>query len=744
MKVLQNTLITLCSGMLLSSGVTAAEIGGDYTPRLCPTSLNIPDRPYVDVELEPGDTHMGSDEAELIDGGVSTLTGNAEVTRDSQQVTADLIEYNQPGETADLKGNINYWDDTLFLKSDEAHLQFDDGVGEFTNADYVLKDSRARGTANKLVLDVGTRTDMEGVEYTTCDPDDEFWKLTSSKISLDHENNQGTARNVVLRIKDFPVFYTPYLSFPLSEERKSGFLAPSYGDTNRHGFEARTPYYWNINPNMDATITPRILSRNGVMAMGEYRYLASRGSGVINLEYLPGDSTRGNDHRSLFGTKFNQDFARSGNLNVNYNRVSDKFYFEDFGSQISVTSTRFIEQRADIGYSGQNWKILTRVQNYQTVDRSLAATSRPYKRLPQILFNYQILKENNRINYGIDSEAVYFQRDGSNPLLTNVNGLRLDLNPYISYRSANLSYFIEPKLKLRYTQYNLDNNSSFSSSPGRVLPVLSLDSGVFLERNINLFDNEVLQTLEPRIYYLYVPYEDQSDLPVFDTGLYTFSFDSLFRAARFSNADRVGDANQITLAITSNHISSSTGRNLGYVRLGQIFYLEDRKVTLTPSGSILTEGRSPIVTQFGLSPLKHLQLLGNFQWDPNGNGTEKFTSSITYNPAPGKVLNLAYRNHFGVDQTDLSFRWPFKRNWNVVGRWNYTIPEGRSLETFGGIEYDSCCFGVRAVTRRFLSSVDGQYDTGVFLKIELKGLAGIGKKTVDFLKQQIPGYQSEF
>jgi len=381
------------------------------------------------------------------------------------------------------------------------------------------------------------------------------------------------------------------------------------------------------------------------------------------------------------------------------------------------------------------------------LNRSIAVTSRPYKRLPQVLFNYGSPRKYGQLNYGLQSEAVYFERGDDAIFTDNVNGLRVNLQPYISYPVRTVATYLEPKLSLDYTQYSLEDSGSFTNDPSRVLPIFSMDSGIFLERETRLFNTGFLQTLEPRLFYLYVPNEDQSDLPVFDTGLLTTSFDSLFREDRFSGGDRQGDANQLTLAVSSHLINQETGQDLGYVSLGQIFYLSDRKVIL-PGGTVRDEDSSAFIAEFNTKVIKHWNIGGDIIWDPNiGNGTEKITAQATYNPAPGKILNLAYRvrrDSTDIEQSDISFRWPLHRKWSVVGRWNYAIPEGRSLETFGGIEYESCCWGVRVVARRFLTDIDGDFETGVFLQMELKGLAGIGKKTVNFLKQQIPGYQSEF
>ena len=747
MKLFKNRLIILFGVIFIPYKIYAAELGGEYTSLICPQSLGIPERPFVDVDLTDGDTHISADNADLVEGGISILQGNAEIKRDSQQIKADTIRYDQPNDTAKLDGNVNYWDEGLFLKSKKANLTLENGSGIFEDANYILVDSRGKGAAEKLFVDIGTLTELEGVNYTTCDPEEKFWHLTADKISLNHEKNWGKARNVLVKIKNIPIFYSPYMSFPLSKERKSGFLTPGYGVTNRMGVEFRTPYYWNISSNMDATITPRFLSDTGVMAMGEYRYLFPRSAGMVNFEYLPSDSNREDNHRNLFHITHQQSFSDNGNLFFTFNRVSDKFYFGDFGNQLAKTSTRFLERRLDVSYNGNNWNLLTRLHDYQTVDSSIAVTSRPYKRLPQILFNYASPNKYEKLNYGIQTGAVYFERGDDASFNDNVNGARVNLRPYIKYPIHTAATYIEPKFSLDYTQYNLDNTTLFSDNPNRVLPIFSVNSGIFLERETNFFGNNLIQTLEPRLFYLYIPNENQSDLPVFDTGLFDFSFDSLFRENRFSGNDRLGDANQITLAVSSHLINQENGKNYGNFRLGQIFYFRDRKTTL-PGGAIRDEVSSPIVAEINTTIIKNWVIGGDIQWDPNvGDGTEKVTAHAIYNPMPGKILNLAYRirrDTTDIEQSDISFRWPFNKKLSAVGRWNYAVPEGRSLELFGGIEYENCCWALRAVGRRFLTNVNGVFDTGIFLQLELKGLAGVGKKTVNFLREQIPGYQSEF
>lgn len=725
---------------------------------LCPQALEVPARPQIDADapLAAGDVHITADKADLEQDGVSVLQGNVEITRDRQQVSADTITYNKPENTADLEGNVEYWDEAVYLSGDKGHVEFDGETGRFENSRYIIKDNRARGTAGKLFHEYDSKTKLEDVDYTTCDPEDNFWKLSASEINLDHEINWGDARNVVFRIKDIPVLYTPYISFPLSDERKTGFLFPSFGNSNRNGAEIETPFYWNIAPEMDAILTPRILSDSGVMLMGQFRYLLARGEGILNAEYLPSDNDFNNEDRNLIGFTHNQLFGDTGKLFLTYNRVSDKEYFEDFGSNLSVTSTRYLERRAEASYSGNWWNLSGRVQDYQTVDRSIPVTSRPYKRLPQINFNAYSPRNNRQFNYQVKSEISYFDRGDSNGVVTDVNdGLRFDLLPSVSYPIYNASAFVEPKLGLRFTQYDLPDSGTFDSNPNRILPIVSVDSGIFLERDTTLFNTSFLQTLEPRLFYLYIPEDDQDDLPVFDTGQFDFSFDSLFRVDRFSGPDRVGDANQFTVALTSRLINQTTGRDSGYVSLGQIYFLKDRDVFL-PGGKTRDEDSSPIVAEIGTVIAGDWKLRGNMQWDPNNNKTEKLVGLMQYNPAPDKVVNLGYRVRrttdsltssvtvTDIEQSDFSFHWPVNQNWSAVGRWTYATADEKTIDLFGGVEYDSCCWGFRVVGRRFLTDADGDSDVGIFLQLELKGLAGLGKSTVEFLEENLPGYQSGF
>ena len=733
---------------------------------LCPIAAEIPPRPKISDPLEENDIYVIADQMEYTEGGISYLIGNAELAYNEQQVTADRIEFDDSQNSVALQGGVNYWDNEVYINSPGANIDLDSDIGNFDDVEYWLLGNRGRGNADNVTINLGETTVGERVDYTTCDPDVDspwnlttnIWKFSAGKLILNHESERGTGRNVILKIKDIPVFYTPYISFPISDRRKSGLLVPIFGSSSRHGFEFQAPYYWNINPKMDATITPRLISNSGVMMIGEYRYLFNKGQGLINLEYLPNDSVLNGKDRSSIALLHRQSFLNSGRLSLNYNRVSDRDYLEDFSSSLVGTSARFLQQSAIFSYSWQinrhHLSIYNQVGNYQIVDRNIPLSATPYKRLPSTTIILKSPNENSRLNYNFVGKFDNFSR-GEDILLNNVNGVRYDLFPSISFPEKEISYYIIPKAGIRYTSYRLNENKVFNNRhPDRIVPVLSVDSGLFFQRNTTIFGESILQTLLPRLYYLYIPEHDQSDLPVFDTGQYTTSYASLFYNNRFNGSDRVGDANQISLAVSTRWYSSESGQSLGSFSIGQAIHLDDRNVVL-PGRPVQNATFSEIIARFETNMFKDIALMSEFQWDPDLNRTQKLTFNAQYRPDEARVVNIGYRKHqsnpntrivniFNVDQADISFRWPLNREWSIVGKWNFAVEESRSLDLFSGIEYNSCCWGLRIVARRFLSSLAGEYDTGVFMQFELKGLAGLGEKTVDFLTTSIPGYESEF
>ena len=825
--------------IVAASGPVSGQMAG-VTPGLCPAPQGFPARPVLEEALQPGAVYLTGDTVESIEGGISRLQGNAEFARDSQQARAERVDYDQAAESVELQGDVDYWDDNLYLHGETAQINLAEKSASLSDARYRVLSNSGHGQAGELHVIAEHVSEGRDIDYTTCDPASsdsglatETWKLSAGKITLDHTTNWGVGRNVVLKIKDIPVLYTPYISFPLNNERKTGFLTPAFGNTRRNGFEVQTPFYWNIAPHMDATITPRLISDSGLMFMGEYRYLFENSHGWINAEYLPSDGNYRDQDRSYLALEHEHTLPYNGKLHVIFNNLSDQRYLEDFGPSLEVTSLSAVDRFVDLSFAGDNWLAYARVQDFQTINRTspqppllgpapifpiinpgYSFPLDPYKRLPQLGFNFTSPWQNQSLNFTLDSEFVYFTRNepgamfaqpnfsatgvnftgfqgifsnpfipssavfqtgnlnnvpvsyaGLNPVgfqplsfapnifLPDMDGMRFDINPSVSYPVRNLASYIEPKVGLRYTAYQLDDAGPFDDSPDRFLPYASLDGGLFLEREINFFNKSQTQTLEPRIYYLYTPKEDQHDLPVFDTGLYDDSFDSLFYENRYSGVDRVNDANRVTLSLTSRLLNTD-GRELGHLSIGQMYYFEAQDITL-PGQFIQDRDLSPLVFELGANLDQQWSLLADWQWEPNAGRLQKLDLQAQYRSETGKVLNVAYRvrqamagairtDAIDIEQTDVSLRWPISSQWNVVGRWIYALEEHKSLDIFGGIEYDSCCWGLRLVGRRFVSNIEGDVQTGIFLQFELKGLAGVGQKAVDFLHQNIPGYRNEF
>ena len=668
------------------------------------------------------------------------LEGDVQIVQGSRQIQADTVSLTRPDRVIDADGNIRYWDEGLYISGETAHIDLEREFATVDEASYVVTDGHTRGGAGRVTLTSRDLVQLEDATYTTCNPEDEAWMLDASEIKLDRVSEWGSARNVFVRFKGTPIFYSPYLTFPLTEKRKTGFLTPSYRVSGRTGFEFHIPYYWNIAPNQDATLSARGMTERGLLLQGEYRYLTHSGGGQVGLEYLPNDAIRGVD-RAAFIFDYEGHLGSGWKTDIDIDWVSDDDYFEDLGTNLNISSLRFLQRRGVLRYSQRRWSFLARLQDYQTIDETIAVSHRPYKRLPQLYFQASLPDRNWRLDADVSTEFVYFDR------VSSVTGARLNMESSISYPMRTAAMFLVPKLSLGYTAYSLDNTAlGMNDNPDRLLPTFSTDGGLFFERDITLGDGRYTHTLEPRIFYLFVPKDDQDDIPVFDTGEFHFNFAQLFRTDRFSSADRTGDANQVTLALTSRLLSSGNGEEILRASIGQIFFFRDREIRLNNTTPIQTESTSDIVAELSARLFDDWRVTAGYQWNTAQSRTERNTFRLRYHPDDQRVFNAEYRfsHNDAMEQTDVSFRWPIHRRWGVVGRWNYAIPESRTLEVFTGVEYDSCCWSARAVVRRYLHNNEGDVDNAVFFQLELKGLAGLGEVTTAFLRKSIPGYSNTF
>lgn len=688
----------------------------------------IPDANLIGSELS-------ADNAESQQGQTYILTGNAVIDRAGRRVQADQIRYNEPLGEVQADGNVRLDEAGLSVTGSSATLLLDKDQGEIHDVEYEVHAQHARGQADLARQESKTRKVFEKGTYTTCDANSEAWRLNAREVTLQEDTGEGVAHHAWLEIGDVPVFYTPYISFPIDDRRKSGLLVPSWGSSQNGGTEVAAPYYWNIAPNYDATITPRVLSKRGLQMQGDFRYLQPNYTGELGVEYLPSDSAYNDEDRSLVRIDHSGRPLPRLTTEIHATNVSDDQYFEDLGTSLEVSSTTHLERLAQANYFGNGWNLTGRVQDFQTVDSSILPANRPYKRLPQVLFNANPRTRPYGLELNFASEAVQFDHTDL------VKGSRLDLKPMVSLPLGGAAWFATPSAGVRYTQYNLDNQTAgLPDSPDRTTPIVSVDSGLFYDRNTSLFGNDLLQTLEPRAFYLYVPDKDQSDLPVFDTDQRDFSFSQMFSDNRFGGADRMGDANQLTLAATTRLLDPATGTQHASFSLGEIFYFRDRKVTL-PGDSVEEESTSDFLAELDLRLSQRWKGTAGIQWDPNESKTDRSNVRLQYRPNERHLWNIAYRYQTDeLEQIDTSALWYFNPRWHGIMRWNYSLSDGEMMESLAGLEYESCCWILRVLGRSYLSDTQGEHNDAILFQLELKGLTSIGDPIETLLEDGILGY----
>lgn len=726
---------------------------------------------------------------------VATLAGDVVMRQGSMQVEADEASLMQAENRGELNGNVRLRDNGALVVGDHAAVQLDNGEAQIDNAEYVLHKASVRGSALYAKRQEDSIIRLKDGTYTRCEPGSNAWNLKGNNITLNPATGFGTATNVTLRVKDIPVFYTPYIYFPIDDRRQSGFLPPSISSSSDTGLMLVTPYYFNLAPNYDATLYPRIMTERGVMMEGEFRYLTESSEGQVGAAYLDdGDDERKDepkykDQRYLYSwqNKSGVDSRLLGE--VDYTNISDPYYFQDLETDLDVGNQTFVNQQGALTYRGDSFDAKLNVHAYEL---ATVTDVTPYDRLPQVTFDGVLPFQPGGLNFTYNTEFVRFDRDLDEYTyenqqspdsyltgLTRATGDRVHLEPGVSL-PLNWDWgYVKPTLKYLYTDYSLDLDSQgkselatagdkFSSSENRGLPLYSVDAGLYFDRNTTLFGNNYRQTLEPRAYYLNVPYRDQSDIPIFDTSETPFSYASLFRENRFTSSDRIGDANQLSLGTSSSFIEPN-GFKRANVAIGQTFYFEDRRVQLPGIDGKETASTSPYALAGEYRFNNDWRVSSALNWDPDIGETRSGNVMAHYQPEanPGKIVNAGYRyrndvkrfnprtgefelagEEYKIDQSDVSVIWPVVPQWSAIARWQFDYNQSRTLEAFGGFEYDNCCWKLRVINRYWVDYDEfdlerqAKGDRGIFLQIVLKGLGGvIGNKVESFLDQGIQGYR---
>lgn len=673
----------------------------------------------------PPTTHVRADHIESQNQQTVVLSGDAELQRGDQRVLANEIIYDQVENHLEATGDVrleNLQGDQF--RTEQLFLELDQFIGYTSQSSYSLASNSARGDAQSIELVGKQRVNLSKVRYTTCPPGRDDWFLSLGRLSLDKSRNLGVARNAVVRFKRAPIFYWPYLRFPISDQRQTGFLAPELGKSTKNGIEFGWPFYWNIAPNYDATITPRILSERGLQTQTEFRYLGRPLQGQLDAEFLPNDDQTRTDR---WAVKYDhrQSFGRGWTGKVDYAKVSDDQYLDDFKNNLAITSLTSLPQDAWVDYTSRVWNFRARALAYQTIDPTVAPASEPYDRLPQLNLSARPPSIPGRPGFLFESEFNNFQRD------EGLTGERLGLKLSVDWPFRKSYGFVIPRVSVYNIDYGLDVDPPQDETPGVTVPAFSLDNGLVFERR-----GRFIQTLEPRLYYLNVPFKDQDDLPNFDTSLPTLTFDNLFRDNRFVGGDRVGDTNQLTAALTTRLLGAEDGVEHLRFSLGQIYYFEDRKVNLT-SGTVAARETSDLVAEIAARFAEKWYGRATVQWNNDIRETERSDLFLQYQPAANKIVNVRYSfQNRGFEQVDVSTLWPVSGRWTLAASISHSIEDSRNLESYAGFQYRSCCWALRFFARRRLDSEQEQVND-VLLQFELTGLARLGDVPDSPLRQSV-------
>jgi LPS-assembly protein len=681
--------------------------------------------------------------------------GSARLRKRGQSFAADWMRHDTPSDVLDAKGNVQLEQDRERIEGSLLHYQLATERGYMEKPRYMLMsvpptgpvggatvfESDGRGTAERLLFEGPGQYRVETASYTTCEPGNDAWFLRAGQLDLDRSRDVGVARDASIVFFDQTIFWSPYLSFSLHQNRKSGFLTPSYRTSNTTGFEFTVPYYLNLAPEMDATIYPRYMTKRGLQLGGEFRYLNPRWSGEARAEILANDQQIGRDRWGFF-SKHQQRLGDAWGSNLNLNRVSDGKYFTDLSTQVAVTSQVYLSNDLTLGRSGTwgnggTYGFSAFAQRWQTLQSDpLAPLTPPYNREPQLTLTAQ----RQTANHG---DFDFFGNYTAFSHVSLVNGQRVVAYPSYSLPVQNAFAYVTPKIGAHLTRYFIgDNNTARLPDATRTLPVFSAESGVVFEREGTAGGQPILQTLEPKAYYVYIPYKNQNNLPNFESGLQDINFATIFTENQFSGNDRINDANQLTLGVTSRFISSDTGIERVRAALAQRYYFQSQQVTIPGVAPRASDSNSSdLLAALGGNLARNWTADAGWQYNTDLKQTQKFNIAGRYQPQHGKVLNLAYRETVNtVRQTDFSVQWPVSPGWSAVGRWNYSLLDARTLEALAGVEYNDRCWSLRVVAHRF-ATTSSAASTSIFVQLELNGVSRIGSNPMEELKRNISGYK---
>jgi LPS-assembly protein len=658
--------------------------------------------------------------------------GDVEFRYGGRRITAEGATYDRESGRARAVGTVTYQDPDVTVYGEDAEVATDIEEISFVNAGFDIPRRPARGSADAIRITADDVLELQGMRFTTCPMEQTDWELLARSVAFDVDAGFGTARNVKLEFKGVPILYTPYLTFPIDDQRKSGFLTPEFSQRDRVGLDVLVPYYFNLAPNYDLTLTPRSMALRGLQLNTEFRYLSETGGGQLELDYLHRDRDAGIPRHRL---KFNHRsrFADRWQVMADLENISDAAYFEDLGINQILASQTHLNRYFDVAYQSPYVSMLLRLQGYQTIDPTISDDERPYERVPQFLLNGRWGGE--RFTFESTNELVLFDRN------VGVTGWRLDAIEEVGLNLARSGMFLKPTVALRHTDYWLSNQPTGTEERlTRTLPIASLDAGLVFERSAGS-SGQRIQTLEPRMLYVRVPFEDQSNLPVFDTIQPDFNLVQLFRKYQFVGADRIADSDQVSLGMTTRWLDRDTGAELFAATIGQTRYLSEQAVGL-PGMAPITADASDYIAEIAASIADTWRLRLDYQWNSETNDRARAEVGLQYAPEAGRLAGFSYRYRDGLlEQGDLSLVWPLGERWRVIGRYSFSFLDEEPLDRFLGWEYESCCWRLRVIGRRYVSQRSGESDSSISIQLQLTGFSDEVDPPELLLDRGILGYR---
>lgn len=713
---------------------------------MCSTPALVPITKQTLIASTPGSIKVLADKANIVTNETGRFDGNVQIISPNANIFANSATIINDGERVIATGDVRFVNPNLQVRSSEIALDTQRAEFAMDAAAYQLTALSGRGEAEGITLSSAKGVVLDEVSFTTCPLGNNDWRIQASEINLGQAGNLGQAYNTRIYVKDVPVFYLPYFAFPVTSARQSGLLFPKLSSSSENGIDYTQPYYWNIAPNYDATISPRLLTNRGLMLDTEFRYLSELSQGQIRLEFLPNDDEAEGEKRYFVRIQNVTQLSDNWFLNIDFNQISDGNYIVDFGSDFFNRADTYVQQNASLTYQSERLDVTLRVADFTIIGEQ----ANNYRAVPELQLSYHLPLHQNW-QFDINSELAHFTN--TNQALASAS--RFHIAPQITFNSVASHYQVDAELGAMttfYKQQGSDNNTQLAEEKTRNLGRARIFGAMFFERPQTITGVDSVVTLEPQVQYLYTSYADQSDIGLYDSAPLLNNVQGLFRGQEFSGLDRIVDNNQLTVALTSRFLDANSQERAS-INIGQIFYFDDSKVLAIERSN----QRSSLAAEFDFRLSNRWFFDSQLQLASQTDKVERTSITLAYRKDSNSLIQLSQRYirnlaNETINQVGFSATWPINEHWQWAGRWYRDSELNRTIESYFGLEYESCCWALRVVGYRHLANryAFGQtqtnaaeFDSGVALQFRFKGLSS-ARRQDNMLRNGMFGYRQSY